>query len=178
MKNLIVFACKGNIHRSAVAEVCLRQEIEKKGLNDEFEVISRGIQGTAGTKPTKHKNLMGYDPEWSLSGPILKDLQVDISKHQSTPIDREITERASLIFAMDQKVLIEASNSLVNQFPEHRNKMRLLSELEGKKEDIPDCDGSSDVELHRYVNSMIVRIIREKADMIIASARQLAQGVD
>jgi len=28
MKKLIVFVCNGNIHRSAVAEACLRQEIE------------------------------------------------------------------------------------------------------------------------------------------------------
>lgn len=162
MKKIIVFVCNGNIHRSVVAEACLKQEIEKKGISSLFEVISRGIQGSAGTNPPKYKNLSEYLLEWIIQKPILANLGLNIIEHVSTPISHEIAKKALLIIAMDKKVLTELPNSLLKQFPQYSNKMKLFMEFEGKQEDVPDCFGSSDIKLHRYVDEMIVEIIKKK----------------
>ncbi len=167
MKKLIVFVCNGNIHRSVVAEACLKQEIEIRGANGLFEVISRGLQGSAGTNPPKHKNLSEYPLEWAIQKPILTDLGLDITKHMSTPINLGVVKRASLIIAMDKKVLVKLPNSLTKQFPEYNHKMKLFMEFEGKQEDVPDCFGSSDVKLHCYVDEMIINIIKKRINLIV-----------
>ncbi|MBU4257488.1 hypothetical protein KJ586_00890 [Patescibacteria group bacterium] len=172
MKKLIVFVCNGNIHRSAVAEACLRQEIEIKGLISLFEVISRGLQGSAGTNPPKHKNLSEYPLEWAIQKPILTDLGLDITKHISMPINHGVVKKASLIIAMDKKVLVKLPNSLIKQFPKHSYKMKLFMEFEGKQEDVPDCFGSSDVGLHRYVNELIVKTIKERFNELLNILRE------
>lgn len=159
MNKLIVFVCHGNIHRSVVAERALRQLLRETGIN-KIKVISRGLLGTAGTKPPKHKCLAGYPDEWSITGPILQELGIDVSGHKAKPIDKKTLENATAVFAMDRKVLFDLPYSLTRQFPEHKIKYHLFSEIIGEEEDIPDCDGSADVELHRRANKRIVEIIR------------------
>lgn len=167
MKKLIVFVCNGNIHRSVVAEICLKQELKKRRLDNKFIVISMGLQGSAGTNFPKYKNLSEYPKEWKIQKPILEELGIDISEHSSKPIDRKIVEKASLILAMDRKVLIDLPNSLTKQFPEHRDKIKLFMELERKMEDVPDCFGSSDVKLHHYVDEKIVKTLKKKIGLIV-----------
>ena len=167
MKKIIVFVCNGNIHRSVVAEACLKQEIGIKGIDNLFEVISRGLQGSAGTNPPKYKNLSEYPLEWAIQKPILANLGLDITKHISRPINHEVVKKASLIIAMDKKVFVKLPNSLIKQFPEYGHKMKLFMELEGKQKNTPDCFGSFDAKLHRYVDELIVRVIKDKLNELI-----------
>jgi protein-tyrosine-phosphatase len=149
-----------------VAEIYLKQLVKDKGYNKKVGVISRGIQGSAGTVPPKYKNITQYPLEWSITKPILKQLRVNIlsfSRHKAKPITMEVIKQSSVIFAMDRTVL----NNLLAQFPTYKNKLRLFTELTGKKENIPDCGGSSEMRLHRYVNEKIIEIIKKGLDNLI-----------
>jgi len=157
-RKLIVFVCKGNIHRSAIAEQILKKLFKEKGLNNKFDVISRGVQGSAGTRPTMHKNITKYE-EWEISKPSLEELNIDITKHKARPITKYVANKADVIIAFDKVILENHEVALIKQFPEFCNKIHLLSELEGKIEDIPDCKGIEDPEFHRVVTKRIHYIL-------------------
>jgi protein-tyrosine-phosphatase len=150
-----------------VAEIYLKQLLKEKNYVKNIHVISRGIQGSTGTTPPKHKNITQYPLEWSITKPILEKLRVNTSslnRHKAKPITMEVMKQSSVIFAMDQIVL----KDLLAQFPTYKNKLRLFTELIGKREDIPDCGGSSKIRLHRYVNERIIEIIKRGFDNLIS----------
>ena len=98
MKKIILVVCKGNIHRSVIAEICIREKIEKLGLGNEFEVASRGLQGTCQTDIPRFPNIKEYELEWKYTEPILQEMGIEISDdRKSTPVDRDIVKMSSLI---------------------------------------------------------------------------------
>lgn len=153
-KKTIVFVCRGNIHRSAIAEQVFKKILQEKGLSDQFSVISRGITGSAGTKPTLHKNITAYD-EWKFSKPSLEEFGIDITKHEARPITEDVASNADVIVAFDKIILEDGEVALKKQFPQLHGKMHLLSELEGSAEEIPDCGGVEDPAFHRMVTKRI-----------------------
>lgn len=162
MKKLIVTVCKGNIHRSVVAALCIQKCLAQKGLQDQYLVISRGLQGSAGTAMPKYVHLSSYPMEWSLTEPVLRELGITVPATQvATPITFEIAQEASIIIAMDSLVLRTLPNSLVRQFPELEFKMKLFSNLYGSDEDIEDCGGSDNKLLHELVNRQISTMVHE-----------------
>ncbi len=166
---VVLVVCNGNIHRSVIAEICINQELKKSGLENNIRCVSRGLQGTAGTPLPTGKNLRDYPKEWSLTKPVLDRLGIEIPEsQQSTPVDAIIVRDATLILAMDEGVLRNHSNSMLSQFPEHHHKMRSFGELIGNAEDVPDCFGSENPDLHELVNNSIHRIIIEGLDKLIS----------
>lgn len=160
----ILVVCYGNIYRSVIAELCLKRSL-KEQYRDEFIVVSQGIQGTCGSAPPKGKNLYDYPMEWSCAKPALDEVGLVIPKEQqTTPVDLATVKSASVILAMDRKTLLE----LVRQFPKYGYKMRLFRELEGKPENVSDCGGSNDRELHRRVITLIYRIANEHTNILLA----------
>lgn len=151
MKKLIVFVCKGNIHRSVIAAACLEQILKAHGLDSEFQVDSFGLQGTKGTKLPKYKKLSDYPKEWAAAKPVLQELDIDISQHISQPISAEAIEKANVVIAIDKKVYSGLDNSLTKQFPNHLSKVHLFLELTPKHEVIKDPSGSGDKRLHREI---------------------------
>jgi len=169
-----MFVCRGNIHRSVVAEICLKQELKKLGLNKKIKVISRGIQGCCNTAMPKYTNLTQYETEWSLTKPILKKLGVDLSeiaKHIAMPVTKKDVQEASIIYAMELTVLGKSNNVLSNslsiQFPRYSSKMHFFGEIEESGEELLDCGGSEDQKLHLLVNERIVHAIRKNVQQII-----------
>lgn len=176
-KKIIIFVCKGNIHRSVVAEICLKQELERLGMINMYKVISRGIQGCCGTAMPKYENLAQYETEWSLTRPILEKLGVDfseISKRVAKPVEKIDVQRADIVYAMELAVLGRFGdvlpNSLLVQFPEYSSKMFFFGDIEGKGQELLDCGGSENMELHVLVNERIVNGIRANVGTIIAQA--------
>ena len=158
VKKTVLTVCSGNIHRSVIAQLCLSRELVSIGREIEFEVLSRGIQGTMGTKPPDYPNLLFYEMERRHTQPCLEKIGIEIPASQkATLIDEQIVKRASLILAMDDVVLHTKLTpqgepmSLADQFPGHVSKMRLFMELVGKKEDVEDCGGVDDADFHRQV---------------------------
>lgn len=42
-RKLILVVCSGNMQRSVIAEQCINKVLKKRGLDDRYFVISRGI---------------------------------------------------------------------------------------------------------------------------------------
>ncbi|MFH0969239.1 MAG: hypothetical protein V1804_01900 [Patescibacteria group bacterium] len=169
MKRLIVFVCGGNIHRSVVAEQYLKQLIKGTVYEKVSEIISRGIQGSAGTQSPKHQNITEYAMEWSITKPILENLGVEVSgfyNHQAKPITKDVMEKAWVVFPMDRKTFNDSSASVLGQFPEYSNKVKLFTEISDDKADIPDCFDSSDEELYYVANKRIIQIAEEVFSML------------
>ncbi len=179
---IILVVCNGNIHRSVIAEHCLKRSLKRQELDKEFIVVSRGIQGTCGTKIPTGKNLYDYPMELSCTKPALDELGIVIPKEQEKiPIDLSVVESASVILAMEKGTLLERPNSLLKQFPRYSYKMRLFRELEGKNENVPDCFGSNDKNLHQEVVMLIDKISNECLNVLISwidvSVEQLSENV-
>ena len=73
----ILFVCLGNICRSPSAEAIMKAIVEKKGLNDYFEIDSAGILAyhkgeKADARMRKHASRRGYSLT-SLSRPVKSD---------------------------------------------------------------------------------------------------------
>lgn len=132
-KKLIMTVCRGNISRSPVAEEIIRQQLALLHIDELYEVTSRGLQGTeVDPEPVKYPNLTHYGQIYQDSLPALTQLGIDFTGRVSTPIDTSIAEQASLILAMDKKVLI----GLQTLYPETTLRMRLFSTLLDSETDI------------------------------------------
>lgn len=158
---MVLVVCSGNIHRSVIAQLCLSRELVRIGKEAEFEVLSRGIQGTMDTDAPKYPNLLFYEMECYYTQPCLEVIGIEIPTDQrATPIDEATIEQSSLILAMDVAILRTKENSLTRQFPSHISKMRLFTELVGREEDVPDCGGSNDAVLHQSVVMLINEVAK------------------
>lgn len=171
MKKLILTVCNGNIHRSVIAALCIAKQLKERGKEEDYEVLSRGLQGTCGTLLPISRNLRDYDSEWELSSPFLERIGLVLPESQiATPIDRAVAERAALILVMDCDVLCgrlkSLADNLAKQFPECGFKMRLYRELRGEIGGFHDCFGEKDPERHREVIEEIHSIACERFEMI------------
>lgn len=163
MRKMILTVCKGNIHRSVIAALCIEKALKRLCIESEYEIISRGLQGSAGTDMPRFPNLISYPNEWSLTKPILEEIGIEIPAGQiATPITKEIISKSSLILAMDRAVLRVLPYSLINQFPNFGFKMRLFQELAGDTDDIADCAGETDIRIYRNVILSIDSIAQDR----------------
>lgn len=168
MRKLILTVCKGNIHRSVIAALCIEKVIKGLNLESEYEIVSRGLQGSAGTNLPLFLNIKSYPTESLLMTPSLAEIEIEIPPNQiATPVTEEIVSKASLILAMDQAVLCSLPYSLVNQFPNHGFKMRLFQELAGITDDVTDCAGETNAEIYRKVNLTISSISQNHITTIL-----------
>lgn len=156
MSQLILFVCFGNVHRSVLAEVVLKQSLE--GTN-QYTVSSRGIQGMDGYEPPKYPNLPCYKDKWDLTSPVLRELNVPLDQffeHQATPVDSEVLKTAQRIIAMDTHVF----DILHSIFPEHRDKLAEFSHITDSTGEATDVADSNEAEQHRQTNTLVVKGIR------------------
>ena len=135
MKKMIIAFCRGNIARSPFAEAVINRELIKRGLNNQFCAISRGIQGTmVDPIPVKFPNITFYTDLYRDAKPALDKFNIDITSHISKPVDKQTANDACLLLAVDRKTF----DGLLTLFPESKSKIHLLSELTGKETDFED----------------------------------------
>ncbi|MDO9231018.1 MAG: EamA family transporter [bacterium] len=173
-RKTILFVCNGNIHRSVVAEICLKQELKKLGFSEKYAVISRGIQGCCGTVKPKYDNLTHYETEWFLTRPILERLGInlqEISTRIAKSVQKRDIQEADVIYAMELAVLGKNNNdfpnSLLTQFPEYSSRMHFFGDIEGDSQELVDCAESKNQEVHTLVNERIVYGIRNNMQKIL-----------
>jgi len=155
-KKLIVCVCRGNIARSPFAEAVIINELNQRNISDKYLSISRGVQGTViDPQPVKFPNITYYDQLYKDSKPSLEKFNIDLSTHISTPINKNIANKASILIAMDNKT----KQILLTLFPEQTKKVHLLSELINESKDIIDPEGISGVEKQEKIFSEIQDII-------------------
>jgi protein-tyrosine-phosphatase len=127
MKNTILLVCTANMCRSPMAEGLLRRKLEREGLAHEFRVASAGVWTLDG-RPATESAVM-----------VMAELGVDIRAHRSRLLTEEIMEEAALVLTMTHS----HAEAIRAEFPQHRRRVMLLSELVGFGYDIEDPVGGS-----------------------------------
>lgn len=167
MEKLIIFICNGNIQRSVIAAESLKKILNEYKIKKNITISSYGLQGTMGTNPPKHKHLSEYPKEWKASESILKNLDIDISEHCFQKITPAIMKRASIIIAMDDKVYSRAKNSLLKQFPKHKDKIHRFAELTEDRLVIKDLAGNGNKNQHKEIIEKIYSTLLTKYKCIL-----------
>lgn len=131
----ITVVCMGNIARSPTAAKLIERKLKKNGLESQFEIISRGVQGSSQEYKDmpRFTNLSQY-PIYKGLKPWFDEHDIDLSNHASTPISEDVAEESTLILAMDKKIQL----ILLKLYPEMRDKIYLFTELIDKEIDILD----------------------------------------
>lgn len=172
-KKLILVVCWGNILRSPVAEALINKKLSNQKLDDKYYCLSRGIQGTNGVPAPKHPNLKGFADIYDTIKSKLRELGIEeVAEHISTPVDLDIIQQASIIFAMDQDVLTGRKEhpeaGLMNQFPEANNKIRLFTELIDEQSGIDDPYGAADASNYLSTINQIYQVLDRGFNQLIS----------
>lgn len=121
----ILFVCTGNICRSPMAAALFRQRLDEDPQRRDWEVVSAGTWASAGRPSTDH----AID-EMASRG-------LDLRAHRSRSIDESLMKQADLVMVMTQN----HAEALSVSFPDHADKVHLISEMVGETYDISDPYG-------------------------------------
>lgn len=123
----ILFVCTGNTCRSPMAEGLMRVMAEK--ANKEVVTLSAGLFTAPGGRVSPYAEI------------VVKDV-VDISEHQSRPLNKALMEAADLVLGLSS----DHKNVLLRQFPEMKDKIMTLGEWAGTNEEVADPFGGTQEE--------------------------------
>jgi len=114
----ITFICSGNICRSPMAEAILKRMISKTKYRDQIDVQS------AGTLP------LTQQPAHDYAINVCDENGIDITRHRSRPVTREIVNNSHLILCMAQDHLAFFNKN----YPNERQKVALLKQWKRDKQ--------------------------------------------
>lgn len=171
MSGLIIFVCKGNIHRSVVAEHLARKLLRERGYED-VSVESRGLQWYI-SGPPAHKNLMGYGETWKKARESIEEHGIDMSEHEARALSLKDMEEAAAVVVMDQELLTSHRMSVHRLFPEHRQKAHLFGELVGEQQDVDDRGEHASQDAYRAAVEQIEHVLTEGLDRLLSWASVL-----
>lgn len=151
MERAVLIICTGNFCRSPMAEAILKDLMRQYGEEDKFEVQSAGTWTQDGLRAS------------SLAVQAMKELGLDISAHRSHHLTPEDVGAARLIIVMAR----DHKEALAIEFPQAREKLRMLSEMAGKRHDIEDPSGTGSLEMHRACAREIRELLKEAYPRIV-----------
>lgn len=139
----ILFVCTGNTCRSPMAAALFRKRV---GGVLEWEADSAGLYASPGS-PASFNAIQA-----------LKELEVDLSSHQSKRLDSVLVEQADLIVSMTAGHRFD----LLQNFPQTANKVCLIKSFETSKvpADLSDPFGGS-LELYKKTRDEIDRALSD-----------------
>ena len=108
-KKHILIVCTGNTCRSPMAQGWLIYELKRKGLSD-VTVSSCGIFARKGAPISFEADL------------VLKNEEIDISSHKSTPASKELIDQATHIVVLSE----EHRQGILEHSPEAKDKIHVL----------------------------------------------------
>ena len=123
--SVIMFVCTGNLCRSPMAEGLLRQKLADEELDTRHRVSSTGTWAVEGRHASEHAIT------------VMEERGVDISAHIARTITARDVAEADLILVMSR----EHQQIINNTWPQYNWKIYRLSEMAGKRKDIPDPYG-------------------------------------
>lgn len=149
MCDVFLFVCTGNTCRSPMAEALFRRLLARRmnctdeQLAEQGVIVSSAGVATRGGSPASRETIQL----------LLEDHGIDLREHASQPVTRELLQRADVIITMTAA----HREAILNAFPEHANKVRLLSST---GEDVVDPYGGSLAE-YRQCRDQIQRALEE-----------------
>lgn len=117
-KFVITFVCSGNICRSPIAEGLLKKMIAATPYKDLITIQSAGTLSI----PISHAHDLAIN--------IADENELELGRHLSQPITREIVADSDIIFCMAQNHF----SYLTRHFPEYKNKLYLLKQWKNSKQ--------------------------------------------
>ena len=123
----IIFVCRGNTCRSAMAKYILRHMLETVGLAENFRVDSAGYK-TKGGSPMREG-----------ARRALTNGNVPFDRHKSKPFKLQTYNQADLIIVMDTKILSECKK-ISGGDPD--KKIRFLKDADGNNMIVKNPYGS------------------------------------
>lgn len=145
----ILFVCTANICRSPMAEALFRAKLEKEGLLNHWQVSSAGTWAPGG------------HPAAELSQEVMAARGLDISAHGSKGVGGDYLSKFDLILTMESN----HKEALRAEFPEHAERIYMLSEMVGQSYDIVDPIGRSKRE-YEATATEIARLIEDGFERI------------
>ena len=152
----ILFVCTGNVCRSFLAEMLLKNEIMQNRIEG-VDVASAGVHA--------------YDD--SPADPIMIDFlserNIPVDQHGSRTITKEMIDWADLILVMEKS----HSKYIENLHPEAKDKMELISKyisIDQADDDVIDPFGKS-LYHYRLAQSQISLAVRSLSEELIANSR-------
>jgi protein-tyrosine-phosphatase len=154
----ILIVCTANICRSPVATALLEDRLRQKGLKD-WQVSS------AGTWAMSPRQASRYSIE------VMKRAGFDISHHRSRMVEEAHLADADLVLTMEDG----HAEALRAEFPQHAQKIFMISEMVNQTYNIADPYGGPLVDYERmYVN--LSKVIDEGLNRIVYHARMNASS--
>jgi protein-tyrosine-phosphatase len=151
----ILLVCTGNMCRSPMAEVILKDQLHRDGKDHLYRVRSAGTWTVDG-RAASH-----------LAIAVIQEADLDLTGHRTHHLTSEDVRQAALILVMTQ----DHKESLLAEFPDAGQKTLMLSELVGNRYDISDPYGTDSLELYRECASEIECLLRRGYDRILELAR-------
>jgi len=152
----ILFVCTGNVSRSFLAEMLLKNEAKRLQLKDVI-VSSAGVSAFNG---------MVADPEMVN---YLSQIGVPSEKFASRPITKEDVDSADLILVMEKPHL----RIIEDQWPDSKGKVELLGRYiaqDGSEDNIIDPFGKSPY-YYRLARSQITLAVRSLVKKLLSENR-------
>jgi protein-tyrosine-phosphatase len=149
----LLFVCTGNVSRSFLAEMLLKNEAKRLQLKD-IVVSSAGVSAFNG---------MMADPEMVN---YLSQIGVPAEKFASRPITKEDVDRADLILVMEKPHL----RIIEDQWPDAKGKVELLGRYiapDGSEDNIIDPFGKSPY-YYRLARSQITLAIKSLVKKLLS----------
>jgi protein-tyrosine-phosphatase len=150
----ILIVCTANQCRSPMGMALLRQRIADLDLEEEWVVDSAGTWGGDGI------------PATYTAVEAMEERGLDLVEHRSRRITEQMLRGYDLILTMTQ----DHQEGIQTEFPHHREKVYMLSEMLGERFDIHDPVGSP-LEAYRETAHIIDRIFEIRLDRILEIAR-------
>ncbi len=145
----VLFVCTGNICRSPMAEALWRDL-----AGDEFPTLSVGVSALAGQRASAH----AID--------VLRELNIDASRHRSQPVSAGIIRQADVIIAMTHG----HAEALAYLYPDATKKTFLLREFDPAADE-DDLDVSDPIGMSRGIYAECRDMLRAAMPGLLAYLR-------
>lgn len=153
----IVIVCTGNTCRSPIAEALLKQGLESIDENlKNYKIHSAGISTVEGLKASRN------------SIEVLKEANIDLENHRSTPLTYEMIKEANIVLTMTKA----HKDIIIDSLPEFKEKIFTLREFaDGEEIDIIDPFGGdlevykrTAYDIHDSIKKILEKIPNKKKD--------------